>query len=159
MLARPSSLSYHWSVEGNDCNYVLHHVDSLADLMPEHLTPFITFMRALNNVKAACFTTDYLDPNYKEIIEEFEKCVKELHNKFNIGIINKWHILTKHVSQWIDKYQKPLGRYGDHELEGIHHRFKAIREKRFIVKLVLFPFLFRALFFPLFPLFHFFSSP
>ena len=75
---------------GNDCNYVLTHVESLAAVIPEHLDPFITFIRALNDGKAACFTTDYLDPNYRAIIGEFEKYVKELQNKFKISIINKW---------------------------------------------------------------------
>ena len=118
---------------GNDCNYVLTHVESIAAEIPLHLWPFITFMRALNEVKFACFTTDYLDPNYREVIGEFDKCVKELHSKFKISIINKWHILTVHVPQWIDHFQKPLGRYGEHELEGLHHRFKEIRKRRFIV--------------------------
>ena len=104
----------------NDCNYVLTHVESLAAVIPEHLDPFITFIRALNDVKAACFTTDYLDPNYRAIIGEFDKRVKELQNKFKI--------------QWIDHFQEPLGRYGEHELEGLHHRFKETRNKRFIVK-------------------------
>ena len=46
---------------------------------------FITFMRALNFVKAACFTTDYRAPNYREVIGEFGKCIKELHHKFKIS--------------------------------------------------------------------------
>ena len=113
---------------------MLTHVESMAAVIPEHLDPFIAFMRALNDVKAACFSTDYLDPNYRAIIGEFEKCVKELQNKFKISIINKWHITTAHLAQWIDHFQKPLGRYGEHELEGLHHRWKEIREKRFICK-------------------------
>ena len=72
---------------------------------------FNTFMRALSYVKAACFTTDYLDPNDKEVIGEFGKCVKELHNQFKISIINKWHIITVQVPQWTGNFQKPLGRY------------------------------------------------
>ena len=119
---------------GNDCNYVLTHVESIAAEIPLHLWPFITFMRALNEVKFACFTTDYLDPNYREVIGEFDKCVKELQSKFKISIINKWHILTVHVPQWIDHFQKPLGRYGEHELEVLHQRYKEVRQKRFIVK-------------------------
>ena len=66
-------------------------------------------MRALSYVKAACFTTDYLDPNDKEVIGEFGKCVKELHNQFKISIINKWHIITVKVPQWTGNFQKPLG--------------------------------------------------
>ena len=39
--------------------------------------PLITIMRALNFVKAACFTTDYLDLNFRKVIGEFDKCVKD----------------------------------------------------------------------------------
>ena len=119
---------------GNDCNYVLGHVDSLAESVPDHLTAFIKVMRALNNVKDACFSTDFLDPNYKQIIGEFEKSVEDLNTIHNVNIINKWHIATKHLPQWIDKYKKPLGRYGEHELEALHHRFYVYRTKRFICK-------------------------
>ena len=34
---------------------------------------FITFIRAMNFVKAASFTTDYLDPNYRKVIRECDK--------------------------------------------------------------------------------------
>ena len=97
---------------GNDCNYVLKHVDSLAEEVPDHLEAFVTVMRNLNNVKDACFSTDFLDPNYKAIIGEFEKSVEDLKTIHGVNIINKWHITTKHLPQWIDKYQRPLGRYG-----------------------------------------------
>ncbi len=117
---------------GNDCNYVLSHVDSLAEKVPDHLVAFVTVMRALNNVKDACFSTDFLDPNYKEIIREFEKSVEDLKTIHGVNIINKWHILTKHLPQWIDKYQRPLGRYGEHELEALHHRYSQYRTRRFI---------------------------
>ena len=36
-------------------------------------------------MKAACFTTDYWAPNYREVIGEFGKCIKELHHKFKIS--------------------------------------------------------------------------
>ena len=74
---------------GNDCNYVLSCVDSLAEKVPDHLEAFVTVMRALNNVKDSCFSTDFLDPNYKEIIGEFEKSVEDLNTIHGVNIINK----------------------------------------------------------------------
>ena len=119
---------------GNDCNYVLKNVDSLAECVPSHLTAFIKVIRALNNVKDACFSTDFLDPNYKEIIGEFEQSIKDLKTIHGINILNKWHITVKHLPQWIDKYGLPLGRYGEQELESLHHRHKVYRTRRFICK-------------------------
>ena len=119
---------------GNDCNYVLKNVDSLAEYVPSNLTAFIKVIRALNNVKAACFSTDFLDPNYKEIIGVFEMTIKDLKTIHGVNILNKWHITVKHLPQWIDKYQVPLGRYGEQELESLHHRYKVYRVRRFICK-------------------------
>ena len=78
-----------FNLVGNDCNDVLSHVNSPAKEVPNHLDAFVTVMQALNNFKDSCFSTDFLDPNYKAIIGEFEKSVEDPNTIYGVNIINK----------------------------------------------------------------------
>ena len=61
-----------------------------------------------------------LDPNYKQLIENFLQSFEELHEKFNVRYTNKIHIIESHLEHYLNESKKSLGYYSDQMIEAMH---------------------------------------
>ena len=73
---------------------------------------------ALQEAMEACFGFR-LDSSYKEKVEHFATCYKNL----NLSITTKVHVLVRHVPEFIDKHQMPLGHFCEQVVEQCHAKF------------------------------------
>ena len=60
--------------------------------------PFQEGFKALGEVKKACFSKK-LDPNYKEVVKNFEEKWFVLHNTLDVPFTNKVHVIIQHVPE------------------------------------------------------------
>lgn len=114
------------SFEGNQCSEIMGMIDQLQSTIQRNLgaacalacAPVFHTLRKLKLVIAAAFSKS-LDPDYKNIISEFEKAYRELC----IPVTPKVHIIFTHVVQWCERYQTGLGRYSEQASESLHSDF------------------------------------
>lgn len=104
--------------EGNECSRLLKNLDMLQNMLPEELQPFHDCFMALQEAMEACFGFR-LDSSYKEKVEHFATCYKNL----NLSITTKVHVLVRHVPEFIDKHQMPLGHFCEQVVEQCHAKF------------------------------------
>ena len=62
-----------------------------------------------------------LDPNYQQIIDEFEACYRSL----GISVTPKVHTIFYEIPLFIRRHGKPMGFYSTQKFESIHQDFKA----------------------------------
>ena len=74
------------------------NLDRFEQILNEDLVPFVDTLRALANVKKACFGRNP-DPNYKEIVSNFESKWFEIYIEFDVAFTNMCHIIIDHVPQ------------------------------------------------------------
>ena len=90
------------TLEGNECNKVLKNLDSLADVIPPHLSVFLDALKCFRDVVESCFGF-VLDPNFKQALERFRAQMKFLKDQFKVFMTNKMHIICIHVEEfWTD---------------------------------------------------------
>ena len=79
-----------------------------------------------------------LSPDYHNLIREFRLKFEDLQEysrevlETPISCTWKVHVLTCHVSQWLDEHPVGLGLYAEQTCEGVHSDFLKT-QKRFLV--------------------------
>ena len=68
--------------------------DVCDDVVGEELAPFVATLKAFSKVIHACFGKE-ADPNYREIISDFENCWFDMFVEFDIAFNNKAHIIKR----------------------------------------------------------------
>ena len=89
-------------------------------ILPRKLKPYGTALKALNEVRIACFGQD-LDPNFKAKILKF----KSTFAKLPMEVFPKVHIVFDHIGDFCDKYG-PLGPFAEQSFESVHYAFNEI---------------------------------
>ena len=117
------------TLEGPECSRLLKLLDELERDSPEYCAPFITNMRDFRDVIQACFKSNNLQSNYKEVIQKFRDSFKVLKDEFGLSETNKIHEISVHVAEWCEENQTSLGSYSEHEVEGIHSTFTKVWAK------------------------------
>ena len=85
-------------------------------------------MKALNKMKKACFSTRPLDWTvgadwefkWKSSIDGYVSAFLDL----GIQRFPKFHIVEKHVAEFIEFTRQPLGNFSEQEFEALHSNFK-----------------------------------
>ena len=77
---------------GNYCEKILKNLDDLQQIVESKFSPFIETLRALHDVKEACFKP-ILKPNWRDTITRFQKGWCDLFMDFEIGFSNRVHII------------------------------------------------------------------
>ena len=114
--------SYHGKVfNGKQLNKFFKQTDSLTQefFLPENLFPFVTCLEQLQLLNQGVSGV-ILDPNYKELIQNFLQSFEDLHEKFNVSYTNKIHIIESHLEYYLDSTKKSLGYYSDQLIEAMH---------------------------------------
>jgi len=107
--------------EGNECSKLLKNLDMLCNMLPEELQPFHDCFVALQDAMEACFGFT-LDSSYKEKVAHFANCYSNL----NLSVTTKVHVLIRHVPEFIDRHQKPLGHFCEQVVEQCHSKFNKL---------------------------------
>ena len=104
--------------EGNECSKLLQNLHILQSMLPEELQPFHECFLALRDAMNACFGF-ILDSSFREKVEQFATS----YSRLDLSVTAKVHVLTKHVPEFIEKHQKPLGHYCEQVVEQCHSKF------------------------------------
>ena len=67
---------------GRFCDKLLKNLDKLDDVVGEELAPIVATLQAFSKVIHACFGKE-ADPNYREIISDFENCWFDMFVEFD----------------------------------------------------------------------------
>ena len=90
MLKEP----YHGKVfYGKQLNKIFKYTDRLTQefFLPENLFPFVTCLEQLQLLNQGVSGV-ILDPNYKELIQNFLQSFEDLHEKFNDSSVSYTHL-------------------------------------------------------------------
>ena len=68
---------------GNHCEIIMKNLDELQLLVNPKIFPFIDTLRALKDIKEACFKP-ILKPNWREAVTRFKNAWQDLYIHFDI---------------------------------------------------------------------------
>ena len=117
-------------LNGPNCDKVLRKetLQAMMEFLPEDLQKFVIALKALNKMKKACFSTRPLDWTvgadwefkWKSSIDGYVSAFLDL----GIQRFPKFHIVEKHVAEFIEFTRQPLGNFSKQEFEALHSNFK-----------------------------------
>ena len=90
-------------------------------------------MKAFKDVIDSCFTSKELLPDYEAKIDAFSDAVKLVKATHDMTISPKQHIICEHVKPFCRKFNAPLGKFSEHEVESCHYSFEKVWQ-RYLVK-------------------------
>ena len=106
---------------GNSSKKIIDNADKLSLYLEPGLTPFVELL--FSKVVNATFSS-VLDPDYEQIIKNFNKSYMILHCDFNLSITTKVHIIMCHLSAFVKEWKIGLGLLSEQTGESLHHDFK-----------------------------------
>ena len=116
---------YHGKVfNGKQLNKIFKYTDRLTQefFLPENLFPFVTCLEQLQLLNQGVSGV-ILDPNYKELIQNFLQSFEDLHEKFNVSYTNQIHIIEsnlEYLEYYLNSTKKSLGYYSDQLIKALH---------------------------------------
>ena len=113
---------------GNYCEKILKNLDDLQQIVEPKFSPFIETLRALHDVKEACFKP-ILKPNWRETITRFKNGWCDLFMDFEIGFSNKVHIIIEHIPQVIERTGRSLHLSSEQVVEAAHAKFDKVWQR------------------------------
>ena len=113
---------------GNYCEKILKNLDDLQQIVEPKFSPFIETLRALHDVKEACFKP-ILKPNWRETINRFQKGWCDLFMDFEICFSNKVHIIIEHIPQVIERTGRSLHLSSEQVVEAAHAKFDKVWQR------------------------------
>lgn len=121
----------HGSVDfnGNDCHRLLNTTQKLRmirKLRPKmkEVALFAHAFDCFRDVVHGCFGAD-LAPSFAEDIQDFRRAFEKL----NISLTPKIHMLTHHLSQYIERTQRGLSLDSEQALESCHFDFQRVYQR------------------------------
>ena len=106
----------------------MKNLDHLQLLVEQKFFPFIDSLRALKDIKEACFKP-ILKPNWREAIDRFGQAWHDLYIHFEIWYSNKVHIILEHIPQVIERTGKSLHFSSEQVVEAAHAKFDKIWQR------------------------------
>ena len=107
---------------------VLNSLDSLAEVLPDELKPFLTFFKEFKKVRDAAFNANSYDVECPVYVEDTLKALEGLE-EFGVNCIPKFHLLL-HVPAFCESQGNvPLGKYGDQGIEQCHQIYERAWER------------------------------
>ena len=94
--------------------------------MPEHASPFITFLRSISNLHLLCTGRDI--DNHRIIINDFTTNFDYLYENFNMNMTLKIHIILHHYSDYFDWTGKSFHYTNGEFVESSHYTIKREEE-------------------------------
>ena len=85
---------------------------------------------AFKDVAHTVFSEHDLESNWREKLHHLHSCIIQLNTQFGMSITPKLHILITHVEQWVDIFQRTLGREGEQQGEAVHHLWRRLLESQ-----------------------------
>ena len=119
---------------GNNCNKLLKNIDKLRSVIPQDLETFVDVLEALMKVKEACFGAE-ADPEYKQIVKNFEAAWFEIYIEHDVWFTNKCHIIIDHVPQAIERTGRGMLGNSEQVVEASHAIFDRFWKKYLVVDL------------------------
>ena len=119
---------------GNNCNKLLKNIDKLRSVIPQDLETFVDVLEALMKVKEACFGAE-ADPEYKQIVKNFEAAWFEIYIEHDVWFTNKCHVIIDHVPQAIERTGRGLLGNSEQVVEASHAIFDRFWKKYLVVDL------------------------
>ena len=87
-------------LEGNECNRVLQHLDSLEQELPPHLAAIPSYLRSFAAVMASTFGLEP-GPSWQEDIARMRTEFSTVHQLFDLRETPKVHIVLHHIHDFI----------------------------------------------------------
>ena len=128
--------------EGNEVKKFLDLLEELEQDTPDEFQDFIICLKEFKNVSQYVLKSSSISNNHHEHVYKFGIALDNLKIKYpgdeeGIGAfseIPKFHIIRRHVCDFIDYVKRPLSMFSEQELESSHYRFGDIWEERFKMK-------------------------
>lgn len=119
----------HNDFNGNDCHRLINSTRKLRMIRKlrskmKEISLFAEAFECLRDVVHGCFGSN-LDPSYAEDIQDFRKAFECL----NLSLTPKLHILTQHLTQYIQRTQCGLSLDSEQALEACHFDFDRVYQK------------------------------
>ena len=124
----------------------LKNIDILEKQVNHEFQPFVKVLRAIKEVKEACFGPT-LKPNYQTAIDDFEQAWYDIYIEFEIAFSNKCHVIIEHVPQVIKRTGKSLYYSSEQVVEASHAKFDKLWQRYKVLDLGQRTDLFRIVFF------------
>ena len=128
--------------EGNDVKKFFSLLEVLEKDTPEEFQDFIVCLKEFRNVSQYVLNSSSIHTDRHKHIHNFGAALDNLKAKYTgdekrrgaFSEIPKFHIIRKHVLDFIDYVKRPLTMFSEQELESSHYRFSDIWEERFKMK-------------------------
>lgn len=76
-----------------------------------------------------------LHPSWREHIHTLRYCMDRLNRSQGMPITPKFHVLTVHIEQWIDRHGRAMGKESESSGEALHHLWKRMLDGKGEVKI------------------------
>ena len=130
-LGLKQSARHSGQFNGNQMVAVLQNTHRLRKLLKRQhskvIGPLLDAMDELESVRVACFSTNFLDDNFKKKIHSLAR----LWLKIGLSVTPKAHVLFVHVAQFLDFQnqasegpKRGLGYWSEQSSESVHHDFE-----------------------------------
>ena len=94
---------------------------------------YLDVMVLMKKVAHEVFSLD-LHPKWKETLEELKSSLITLNSFTSFPMTPKFHIITEHIGEWVEKRGRSLGRESEQPGESLHHLWKRLLEGQGEVK-------------------------
>ena len=94
---------------------------------------YLETLMAFKTVSESVFGLQ-LHPNWREHLHQLGRHIERLARLKGLPITPKFHVLTVHVEQWVDRHGRAMGRESESPGEALHHLWKRLVEGKGEVK-------------------------
>jgi hypothetical protein len=130
--------------EGNEIKRIYRRIEQLEEVVmsqDETKVDIVECMKELEKVDKLA-AAEYLDKNYRQVIETFKSSWMNLHYKYfdkkgkrELTIPNKVHVIVDHLPDYFDRTGKTLHNISDQTIESVHQLlFKHMVRSNYYVK-------------------------
>merc|ERR1712242_216995 len=123
--------------QGNQCKSLLENLsffeDNFGNPRIPLMAPFLTVLKAFNEVRKKCFSANGPEPDYEQAIAKFRDSYLEVNKDFGMSITPTAHEAMFHLEQFMEKYPEVfLGIVSEHTSESLHRVWLKFCETRMI---------------------------
>ena len=109
--------------QGPQCVKILNNLELLRMILPQNLHSYVDALESIKKIYQIA-TAKEVDPNHREIIENFNDEWKVLMDVHGETMPLKVHIIVHHLSDYFEETGKTLRTTSDQFVEAAHHKVK-----------------------------------